>query len=482
MDQEASICPQIWTVSRGKIIGGANFGDHNKVQALDGLVAIIESASNFNSFSGFGNRGSQIGTNSGLVNNFFNPHGEDSFNFRLFLIDPDIVLSSLLTEKGKWTPGTCEWIVNNTRYEEWTKSQSTSLWLTGGPGLRSSLGMMLCSFSFAATGTSTRTNAKAVLRGLLYQKIKRRPYLERYCDGKLDKENHVQTLSSFGALWQIFIDMMDDKQLDNVFIVLDGGEECDEASRALLLWHFFDWLPAGSSHSHNRVKLFGASRAILGTYFRPDIKIEMDLADSSLTDQDLERFVDQQLDVLAGVDEQFPKILHRIRKTLLDGAEGTFLVVGLLVQQLEQLKAAVDMEEILDTLPTGLDPLYNQMLSQLDEKTKVALHQALRWILVARRLLSLNELAAVLDRPKSHLFLPVELLSAFMRKLRNFLQAVPGLLLLNVMRTTGIRYWKTKQSAKLLRICGFSPGWWKVGSRYLPYVEEQPHCNVLVTV
>ncbi|KAF2820710.1 hypothetical protein CC86DRAFT_117047 [Ophiobolus disseminans] len=34
----------------------------------------------------------------------------------------------------------------------------------------------------------------------------------------------------------------------------------------------------------------------------------------------------------------------------------------------------------------------------------------------------------------------------------------------------------------LLRICGFSPGWWKVGSRYLLYVEEQPHCNVLVTV
>jgi hypothetical protein len=34
----------------------------------------------------------------------------------------------------------------------------------------------------------------------------------------------------------------------------------------------------------------------------------------------------------------------------------------------------------------------------------------------------------------------------------------------------------------LLRICGFSPGWWKVGSWYLLHVEVQPHCNVLVTV
>jgi hypothetical protein len=34
----------------------------------------------------------------------------------------------------------------------------------------------------------------------------------------------------------------------------------------------------------------------------------------------------------------------------------------------------------------------------------------------------------------------------------------------------------------LLRICGFSPGWWKVGSWYLLYVEVQPHCNVLVNV
>jgi hypothetical protein len=34
----------------------------------------------------------------------------------------------------------------------------------------------------------------------------------------------------------------------------------------------------------------------------------------------------------------------------------------------------------------------------------------------------------------------------------------------------------------LLRICGFSPGWWKVGSWYLLYIDVQPHCNVLVTV
>jgi hypothetical protein len=34
----------------------------------------------------------------------------------------------------------------------------------------------------------------------------------------------------------------------------------------------------------------------------------------------------------------------------------------------------------------------------------------------------------------------------------------------------------------LLRICGFSSGWWKVGSWYLLYVKVQPHCNVLVTV
>jgi hypothetical protein len=33
-----------------------------------------------------------------------------------------------------------------------------------------------------------------------------------------------------------------------------------------------------------------------------------------------------------------------------------------------------------------------------------------------------------------------------------------------------------------LRICGFSPGWWKVGSWYLLYMDVQPYCNVLVTV
>jgi hypothetical protein len=43
------------------------------------------------------------------------------------------------------------------------------------------------------------------------------------------------------------------------------------------------------------------------------------------------------------------------------------------------------MEEILETMPTGLESLYNQMLSRLDTKTQDVLEQMLRWMLVAQR-------------------------------------------------------------------------------------------------
>jgi len=360
---------------------------------------------------------------------------------RLFLIDPDVVLSNLLTEKQR-TPGTCEWIIDDTRYQEWINSPSNSLWLIGGPGKGKTMiamhvvdslrnmpsvhsGQDIVLFFFCSDRYEHQNNAKAVLRGLLYQLIKRRTHLERYCDGKLDKENQAQTLSSFGALWQIFVDMLGDMDLGDVFIVLDGVEECDEASRTTLLPHFFDWLSTRRSTSRNSVKLFGASREILGAHFRPDCKIELGFVGSSLTDQDVEMFVDQRLERLARVDG-FHRIRDLVRKSLLDRSEGTFLVVALLVQQLEAMDTAFEMEEVLDTMPTGLDSLYNQMLSRLDPKTKQVLQQSLRWMLVARRPLTLSELAAVIERPKRATFTPEEVLSGFVRKSQGFLQSIPG--------------------------------------------------------
>jgi hypothetical protein len=321
---------------------------------------------------------------------------------RLSLTDPDITLNDLLSEKGERVPGTCEWITHEPKYQNWLRSESSSLWLISGPGkgktmiamyileiLRNNIptvelreGFLL--FFFCNNRHEHQNNAIAVFRGLLYQLIKRKPHLEQYCAADLNKENYTQTIRSFGTLWRIFVKMLNDDEIGDVYCILDGVEECDEASRPTLLRHFFEEVSVRVSTSQRHLRLLGISRDILGSYFKPKERIEMGFVNSILTRLEIAKFIDHRLKELANIDN-FHRIHDKVRATLLDRSDGTFLVVALLMQQLDQIQTAFEMEEILETMPTGLESLYNQMLSRLDTKTQDVLEQMLRWMLVAQR-------------------------------------------------------------------------------------------------
>lgn len=122
--------------------------------------------------------------------------------------------------------------------------------------------------------------------------------------------------------------MLHDPKLSNIFCVLDGLDEYDEDSRLDLVRHLF---VVTSDNTTCRFKLMGFSRPILGPDFNPQCNISMDLDQLHSTAEDVHRFVEHSLKRLSRI-RGFDKIRNEVHETLVIGAGGTFLWIGLLME------------------------------------------------------------------------------------------------------------------------------------------------------
>jgi hypothetical protein len=396
-------------------------------------------------YFGSGNTGSQVYKNTGqMTNNFYGQNDLMDAMSRLFLTDPTVSRSNLAAEKGERVPGTCEWIFQHPTFLAWLESSTSSLWLTGGPGKGKTMIALhvtktleaRCSDSecdtvlyfFCTDKDATQNSATASLRGLIYQFVQRQPSLERHCRQSLSKSNYEQTLSSFGALWDMFMQMLDDQKLGQVFCVLDGFDECDRDSRAKSLGKFDSIFPGHQEKPLRKFKLLVASRDSGGMPFEPDGSIQMDSINSMSTRVDISLFVDCKLGKLARSIENFHDIEQEVRQTLIKRADGTFLWIGLAIRELETsgTESAEDVVKMLEDIPKGLDHLYDRLLKRIRPQTSKVLLAILRWILVARRPMTISELTTALEMKDLKNLTAVKRLRDRVKECRNFLQTIPG--------------------------------------------------------
>ncbi|KAH4891280.1 hypothetical protein HBH74_226530 [Parastagonospora nodorum] len=392
------------------------------------------------------NSGSQIANNSGTVNNNFN-QGSDSNKAlaHLFITDPDVDRHNLLAEKGCRVPGTCDWLLQDPDYLAWINSDSSSLWLSGGPGKgKTMLALRVidalltktrdlqqdCTvlYFFCSEQDSSRNNAIAIVRGLLWQFIKRRQHLEAHCLPYLRKENYQQTIVSFGSLWSIFVNMLEDKNSGDVYCIIDGIDECDPASQPLLLRGLFETFPAEGSPRSQPFKLFGVSREAGGIHFLPNHHIRLEPTHGPTVNRDVDAFISDKLKKFRDTIEDFHVIEEKVRQTLVENAQGTFLWIGLCIQELERQNpvTADDFLDLIDQEPVGLEAMYSKMLDGVKPKSRKSLPEVLRWMLVAHRPLTLRELTAALSRKDNRGISAESTLHGQLKQCRGFFQSMPG--------------------------------------------------------
>ncbi|KAG5657042.1 hypothetical protein KAF25_011211 [Fusarium avenaceum] len=341
----------------------------------------------------------------GIKQSFRPGTDEDNCLRSLFVTDTLGDREGLVTIKGHRTPGTFEWILNTNQYETWVASQNGLLWISGPPGKGKTMISIFLSklleidkpvdtviWFFCDNKTASRNSAVNVVRGLMTQLIMKHPRVLSFLlpAWKVQQEKTFQA-NSFETLWRIFLDMLAALENEKVYCVLDALDECDEESLSTLLFKIktlFD--PSRDNEERKCLRLIIASREhplSLTQNLSAFSRISLDDLD-----HDIQLYIAEKVDHLTRLKNiQGSPLQQRIESALREGAEGTFLWVSYVAQDLEQ-KTIDEIEAALTQLPRGLYAIYDRIISSVKTETQGHIVELLRWILLAARPLEISEL------------------------------------------------------------------------------------------
>lgn len=250
---------------------------------------------------------------------------------------------------------------------------------------------------YFCTPDEKHSSAVAILRGLAYQLIRKRPNLVSHILSDFESTAKTQeTLASPNALWMVLEKLLQGPDLGTVFCVLDGLDECDEESSSLLADKFYEYFLESSKPSGVQFKLAIVSRKVDRLDVFPQVKLDPD--NNEYVNSDIQSFIArsvQRLDRIRG----FNDIRESVETTLLDRAQGTFLWVGFVMAELSRKRTCTQIMETLEGIPQGLHGIYSRMLAQIEASRRPVVFDILQWITVAVRPLTLSELREAIHFP-----------------------------------------------------------------------------------
>lgn len=95
-------------------------------------------------------------------------------------------------------------------------------------------------------------------------------------------------------------------------------------------------------------------------------------------------------------DDYSAELASTVRDTLKKKSSGTYLWVGFAIEELRKTEIS-DVEACLNSLPAGLNAIYERMLQQVEPHKQETVRKILRWCTYAARPLTPDEMAVILD-------------------------------------------------------------------------------------
>ncbi|KAH6132813.1 hypothetical protein HBI68_255110 [Parastagonospora nodorum] len=248
-------------------------------------------------------------------------------------------------------------------------------------------------------------NAASVLRGLVYLLIAQRPQLMRHVQKRYDSvgKQLFEGPDAMYALSEILSDMLNDASLPETYLLIDALDECTSGLSGLL--HV---ITNADLRRRSRVKWLVTSRNIseIERYLQPDTlgaKVSLEVKANHVS-RAVEAFVEYKVQRLATMHGYDTKLQAETQQQLREKAEGTFLWVSLVCKELEKVPL-YRTRAVLQALPPGLNPLYDQMMALVktqDAETAEYCREILGSITLAFRPLQLEELGVAAGLPKDH--------------------------------------------------------------------------------
>ena len=332
----------------------------------------------------------------------------------LRLNDPGDDKKRIEDTKGGLLEDSYHWILENSDFQQWRNNQqSRLLWIKGDPGKGKT--MLLCgvvnelkksiaksdllSYFFCQATDSRINNATAVLRGLIYLLVDKQPSLISHVRKKYDQAGKTlfEDANAWVALSEVLANILQDPNLDNIFLIIDALDECIEGLSRLL-----DFIVRMSSVSP-RVKWVISSRnwpnieQDLETATQK-VRLSLELNEDSVSAA-VTAYIQFKVNWLAKRNKYSSNTRDAVQRYLSQNANGTFLWVALVCQELSKTSRWKAQQKLM-AFPPGLDALYSRMMEQIEDLEDAELCKCiLAGVSAVYRPLMLDELESLVDMP-----------------------------------------------------------------------------------
>lgn len=290
--------------------------------------------------------------------------------------------------KGGLLKDSYRWVLENESFKSWqNNAQSRVLWIKGDPGKGKT--MLLCgiidelmpktklakpvdqltdavllSYFFCQGSDARVNNATAVLRGLIYLIGVQEPSLLSHVQTKYkDAGKYLFTdANAWTALSEIFVSILQDSKVKEIILIIDALDECETDLPKLLdaIVHQFTlpnvkWI-ISSRNTHNIQQCLKShiSQGILSLELKRNASSVSEAVDTYINHSVL-RLRSIQND--QGRQDELRKMIHR-------KANGTFLWVSLVMQELQEVESW-DIMDVIKEMPIGLTALYQRMMDNI---------------------------------------------------------------------------------------------------------------------
>jgi Cdc6-like AAA superfamily ATPase len=273
-----------------------------------------------------------------------------------------------------------------------------------GQTSKSISGPFLLYFFFQKRSLDEEGTAIAAMKAMISQLLHQMPHC---CSLLLRQYQLLSTKESFSwtleHLWGVFSAILETiSGRPFIFIVLDGLDECASSSRYSLLKRLrslikhLDSQDPGSAPYILKVMISGRPDEQLSEFVPSTKHFEITIANTA---SDMKILIESRISQFATRRSLDPQIAQKLSLFLNQRAQGMFLWVVLVMEELDRRDVRLSDDVIatrLQKVPQTLFSQYEAILKNSPSSRQADLWRILRWILNARRGLSLEELEAAL--------------------------------------------------------------------------------------
>lgn len=297
-----------------------------------------------------------------------------------FLRCPDTLLikNRLKKNKDKLLHESVDWILHDPRYISWKDGNSISLlWIKGGAGKgktmmsislieRLSLAQtesVVVTYFFCQNANYELNTLEAIVKGLILRLVKQQPDLSESLRCRWDAINQrfIEDLTSWQALWDVFLEMLERCKCEKVYIIVDALDECEDNGMADFLKtivrtglhqsYKFKWLLTSRPLASAEQELLGGSDQLV---------LSLELNHKHISEA-VQSYITYKMNELDRRHSYGVTLRRQIEIELIEKAEDTYLWASLVCHELEGVCSDKALA-IIQSVPLGLHALYYKMV------------------------------------------------------------------------------------------------------------------------